>query len=105
MCVCVCNVLKRHKIDLKANLVGQGYDGASVMSGRHKGGAVRIKQEAPFVFYVHCHAHRLNLVLVDVIKSLPDDSQFFSLLEKLCIHQWFLCPCKVDRCTKGTVSQ
>ncbi|XP_066982800.1 zinc finger MYM-type protein 1-like [Macrobrachium rosenbergii] len=79
----ILNVLKRHEIYFKANLVGQGFDGVSVMSGRHKGVAARIKQEAPFAFYVHCHAHRLNLVLVDVIKSLPDASQFFSLLEKL----------------------
>lgn len=74
--------LKSYGIDLKASLVDQGYDGVSVMSGKHTGVAAPIKQEAPFAFYIHCHAHHLNLVLIDVVRSLPGAPQF-SLLEKL----------------------
>ncbi len=29
--------------------------------------------------YVHCHAHRLNLVLVDVVKKVSVASEFFAL--------------------------
>lgn len=53
------------------------------MSGRKSGVAAREAQEAPHAYYIHCHAHRLNLVLVDVTKNVRDAAQFFSLFEKL----------------------
>lgn len=34
------------------------------MTGRVKGVQKRIRDKAPSAFYVHCHGHRLNLVLV-----------------------------------------
>ena len=33
--------------------------------------------------YVHCHAHRLNLALVDAVKSVQAAAEFFVLMEKL----------------------
>jgi len=45
------------------NCVGQGYDGASTMSGHVSGVHVRIREQAPFAVYVHCASHCLNLVL------------------------------------------
>jgi len=63
------------------NIVSQGYDGASVMSGRYSGVQTRIW--APMAVYVHCYAHCLNLVLVDSTKSDPQASEFFALLEIL----------------------
>nr|XP_054755533.1 zinc finger MYM-type protein 1-like [Lytechinus pictus] len=77
------DILKSHGVDYKQFLVGQGYDGASVMSGKISGVSARVRKEAKYAYYVHCHAHRLNLVLVDVTKGIPDAAQFFSLLEKL----------------------
>uniref|UniRef100_A0A1A8U647 HAT C-terminal dimerisation domain-containing protein n=2 Tax=Nothobranchius furzeri TaxID=105023 RepID=A0A1A8U647_NOTFU len=68
---------------LKSNLIGQGYDGATVMSGKHSGVAARIKEKANNAFYVHCNAHSLNLVLVYNVKSVPEADSFFSLLERL----------------------
>uniref|UniRef100_A0A3B5PPY9 DUF4371 domain-containing protein n=1 Tax=Xiphophorus maculatus TaxID=8083 RepID=A0A3B5PPY9_XIPMA len=75
--------LEKHGLDYRKNLVGQGYDGASVMSGKHSGVAARIKNYAKFAFYVHCNAHCLNLVLVDVVKSVPEAEDYFSLLQNI----------------------
>ena len=70
-------------LNYKEKLVGQGYDGAAVMSGKHKGVATLIQQDAPYAHYVHCHAHRLNLALVDTAKCVQEAADFFALLERL----------------------
>lgn len=46
------------------NMVGQGYDGAGNMSGKHKGVQARIRQIIPNAVYTHCRAHCLNLAIV-----------------------------------------
>ncbi|XP_050058793.1 52 kDa repressor of the inhibitor of the protein kinase-like [Aphis gossypii] len=51
-------------------LVGQGYDGASEMSGYLHGAQEYIKKEFPTALYVHCSAHSLNLALANA-SSLP----------------------------------
>lgn len=79
----IIDCLEKHGLDYRNNLVGQGYDGASVMSGKHSGVSARIKNSARFAFYVHCNAHCLNLVLVDAVKSVPEAVHFFALLQKL----------------------
>lgn len=76
--------LETYGLEYRSNLVGQGYDGASVMSGRHSGVAARIKAKTNHAFYVHCNAHCLNLVLVDSTKS--ESETFFSLLQKLYVY-------------------
>ena len=76
------DTLKEHGLDPQ-NIISQGYDGASVMSGCCSGVQQRIKEIAPEAVYVHCYAHCLNLVLVDCTKSVSDASEFFSLLETL----------------------
>uniref|UniRef100_A0A3B4WFJ0 TTF-type domain-containing protein n=1 Tax=Seriola lalandi dorsalis TaxID=1841481 RepID=A0A3B4WFJ0_SERLL len=78
--------LERYGLDYKSNLVGQGYDGAAVMSGRCNGVAARIKAEAKYAFYVHCNAHCLNLVIVDSVKAVPEVDCFFILLQKLYVY-------------------
>lgn len=45
-------------------LVGQGYDGASSMSGCFKGVQAIIRETNPAALYVHCSAHSLNLALL-----------------------------------------
>ena len=37
----------------------------------------------PSAIYIHCHAHQLNLVLVDTCRTVPHASNFFSLLESV----------------------
>lgn len=73
-------------LDYRNKLIGQGYDGASVMSGKHKGVAVLIQAEAPLAMYIHCHAHRLNLALVDCFKAVDVAAEFFVVVEKLYVY-------------------
>ena len=65
----ILDTLKEHGLDPQ-NIISQGYDGASVMSGCCSGVQQRIKEIAPQAVYVHCYAHCLNLVLVDCTKSV-----------------------------------
>ena len=53
-------------------MVGMAFDGASVMSGEHRGvqQQLREKQDVPKAINVHCFAHRLNLVLSEVCQSV-----------------------------------
>lgn len=53
-------------------LVGQGYDGASNMSGDKKGVAARIRSKIPRAFYMHCACHRLNLALQDSCSAITE---------------------------------
>jgi hypothetical protein len=48
-----------------SKLVGQGYDGASNMSGRLNGVGARIADEYPAAIYVHCNKHCLQLCVQD----------------------------------------
>lgn len=79
----IIQVLERCGLEYKSNLIGQSYDGASVMSGKHSGVQARIKEVAKQAFYVHCNAHCLNLVLVDTVKAVPQAECFFALLQRL----------------------
>ena len=81
----IVHLLERYGLNYKNNLVGQAYDGAAVMSGKHSGVQARIREQAKFAFYIHCSAHSLNLVLVDVVKRVPETEEFFSLLQSLYI--------------------
>ena len=64
-------------------IVSQGYDEASVMSGSCNGVQQRIRDVAPCASYIHCHAHVLNLVLVDCAKNNSHASEFFSIIQAL----------------------
>ena len=45
------------------DLRGQGYDGASTMSGEKSGVQRRIMEKQPKAMYTHCAGHSLNLVI------------------------------------------
>jgi len=49
-------------------LRGQGYDGASNMSGKFIGVQALMKKKHPRAMYIHCFNHCLNLVLQDAAK-------------------------------------
>ena len=53
------------------------------MSGHYSGVQARFKEIAPPAIYIQCHAHVLNLVLVDSVKAAPDATHFVALLESL----------------------
>ncbi|KAF0714306.1 zinc finger MYM-type protein 1-like [Aphis craccivora] len=65
------------------NCIAQTYDGASVMSGHQNGVQAIFQTEVPKALYTHCYNHRLNLVIVDVCKNIPEIEQFITLLQQL----------------------
>ena len=58
-------------------------DGCSVMSGAHGGLQALVRQISPSALYVHCMAHRLNLMLVKASTSSVSMKSFFHQLENL----------------------
>lgn len=99
----IIHCLERYGLEYRTNLVGQGYDGASVMSWKHSGVAARIKTDAKHAVYVHCNAHCLNLVLIDTVTAVPEADCFFALLQKLYVYVWVLCSPEMAGCAKGNV--
>ncbi|XP_076324657.1 zinc finger MYM-type protein 1-like [Tachypleus tridentatus] len=71
--------------------IGQCYDAAAVMSGHISGVQERFRREVSQAVYVHCYAHRLNLVLVDqflkVQKELEPVNQHIEL-KRLSDTRW-----------------
>lgn len=63
--------------------VAQCYDSAAVMSGGSKGVQERFQREVPQALYVHCHAHRLNLVLSDCVSNVQAAGDFFEAVQVL----------------------
>ena len=68
--------LSRIGVDLR-KLVGQGYDGASTMTGHVSGVQKRIRKKYPPAIFVHCAAQCLNLVIndqsrVSIVRSTCD---------------------------------
>ncbi|KAK9976933.1 hypothetical protein ABG768_018754, partial [Culter alburnus] len=61
-------------------LVAQTYDGAAVMASALNGLQAKVKAVAPSAVFVHCYAHRLNLVLSQGAKSIPSARVFFANL-------------------------
>lgn len=77
--------LKNIGLDLK-KLRGQGYDGASVMSG-HIHGVQHLMRGltggASAVPFVHCAAHNLNLVVNDAVKATIQSTAFFDTIAEV----------------------
>lgn len=62
--------LKSSNLNLN-QMVGQGYDGCSTMSGIDGGVQGIIRQEYPKALYFHCASHKLNLVIND-LNNVPE---------------------------------
>ncbi|CAH1119048.1 unnamed protein product [Phaedon cochleariae] len=60
----ICNAMIEVGLDVKY-LVGQGYDGASAMSGALRGAQAIVRESYPKALYVHCSSHCFNLALSD----------------------------------------
>ncbi|XP_062503905.1 52 kDa repressor of the inhibitor of the protein kinase-like [Corticium candelabrum] len=82
----ITDYLKECDLDIGL-LRGQGYDGASVMSGRASGVSTRILQQQPRAFYQHCRSHKLNLVIASSCKQVPQIRDMFDSVGAL---TWFL---------------
>src|ERR1044072_1698718 len=78
----VINILREMNISVE-KCYGQGYDGASVMSGIYNGVQTRIKRIQRQAEYVHCASHNLNLVINDCVSDCPEVSLFFATLQRI----------------------
>lgn len=77
--VALLGILDHHKLSIH-RIRGQGYDGASNMRGEFNGLQKKILEENPYAFYVHCFAHRLQLVVVSVARSCSSIHDFFEYI-------------------------
>jgi hypothetical protein len=75
----ISDVLSHHELDIQ-NICGQGYDGASNMRGEWKGLHALFLHDCPYAYYVHCFAHRLQLVLVTASREVVSVNEFFTNL-------------------------
>ena len=81
-------VLATMQIDVPERLVAQCYNGASTMSGRLHGVQQRMRElVCPLGIFIHCWAHRLNLVVVSVSELTTKTAKHFDHLRKL--HKFF----------------
>jgi hypothetical protein len=76
------SILNKHGLSIK-NIRGQGYDGCSTMRGQYTGLQARVKSASPTAYFVHCYAHRLNLVIIDVCSENVMSRNFFCIIQKL----------------------
>ncbi|KAJ8872629.1 hypothetical protein PR048_026237 [Dryococelus australis] len=66
--------------------MAQSYVGASVTSGKQNCVQARINEQHPQATYIHCMAHRVNLLVTDACRHIRMVVVFFSIIESLCIH-------------------
>lgn len=78
----ILKIIDENKLD-RNRCIAQCYDGASVMSGAFSGVQTRIANVIPQAIYVHCHAHRLNLCLVNSIQGVKAVVDFFDTVQGL----------------------
>lgn len=63
---------------------GQGYDGASNMTGAINGLQTLVQERCPHAYYQHCWCHRLQLVLVAACALIDPVASFFATIATLC---------------------
>lgn len=66
------------------NMRGNGFDGASTMSGDVSGVQTRLTEMyTKAKYFTHCPSHRLNLVIVASCKNVPDIRNFMTSFQQL----------------------
>jgi hypothetical protein len=60
--------------------VAQTHDGAAVMAGEHAGLQDKLREHCKDATFVHCYAHRLNLVLSQSVSFIKPVKIFFTSL-------------------------
>ena len=70
-----------------SGLVGQGHDGASVMSSSWNGVQAKVAEKYPNATYVHCRSHVLNLAISSGCRTVWSIQNLFDNVSKL---TWFL---------------
>lgn len=69
------------KFDLRNKLIGQTYDGASVIAVQLNGVQRLVKESAPHAFFTVCLAHRVNLVLQQSCLKISSARILFATLQ------------------------
>ena len=77
----VINLVQTHACENK--IVAQTYDGAAVMSGHLNGLQSKVREKYPTALFIHCFAHRLNLVLSQAVAKISKCKIFFLTLNGL----------------------
>ncbi|CAN1732426.1 Zinc finger MYM-type protein 1, partial [Linum perenne] len=71
----ICDVLSQYNLQVD-KLRGQGYDGASNMSGQFNGLKALFLKDCPYAYFVHYFAHTLQLTLVSSAKYFNQSIDF-----------------------------
>ena len=74
------------RMNTSASLLAVGADGASVMSGCYEGVAARLARQYPWLIYIHCAAHRLNLIVatyLSKVKAAKEVIEAYKALHKV----------------------
>jgi hypothetical protein len=71
------------KLSLLATLLALGADGASVMSGCYEGIAAKLKRYYPWLIYVHCAAHCLNLIVAAYFRTVNEACSVINVYKAL----------------------
>ena len=79
---CIFDVLTRLQLPVE-QMRGQTYDGASNMSGKHRGCQALVKVRQPLALYVHCGAHCINLVSQATCDSVPLIRDCLAIVQEL----------------------
>ena len=64
-------------------VVAECFDGASNMSGVHRGLAARMKVCSPLAIYIHCYGHLLNLAIQDTMADIEPLRNALGIIQSL----------------------
>ncbi|XP_015372832.1 PREDICTED: zinc finger MYM-type protein 1-like [Diuraphis noxia] len=81
----ILSVLKKFGIS-DIPLVAQTYDGANVMSRSTSGVQTRIKDSHAEAIFIHCMAHKLNLVVTNTCRTIKESNTFFNTLKAVYVN-------------------
>lgn len=77
----VSNILQEYKCENK--LIALTYDGAAVTSGQHNDLQAPVRSKHKNAMFVHCYAHKLNLILKQSVNYIKECKIFFLTLSGL----------------------
>ena len=67
------------KLASSASRLVLGADGASVMSGCYEGVAAKLRRSYPWLLYIHCAAHHLNLIVAAYFCTVKEASNVINV--------------------------
>ncbi|XP_028408662.1 zinc finger MYM-type protein 1-like [Dendronephthya gigantea] len=71
------------KLSSSTTLLALGADGASVMSGCYEGVAAKLRRYYPWLLYIHCAAHRLNLIVAAYFRTVNEACNVINVYKAL----------------------